>query len=616
MTISATYSPDDNKLRLYASSKLDDETYARVKAAGYGWAPQQKLFVAPMWTPEREDIALELAGEIDDEDTSLVDRASTRAERFEGYSERRGAEAHSARAAAETIMDGIPLGQPILVGHHSERRARRDAEKIDNGLRKSLRLWETSKYWTRRAAGAVAAAKYKERPEVRARRIKTLEAERRRWVKRDRQWGSFLRIWSKLHEPGSLTKNGQEVSFKERALHVASADYAGGLWSDLDADRITPEIAQQQRVAGLRLLMARAQRWIAHLDNRLAYEGEMLKASGWTPPPKPKTKADLPLLNISGPVAYRNPYRATEIVKQEKAHPMTKAALAKIPSDYKGTRVSEDGTHRLRYAMIGRGQGNFGAEYAIVFLTDSKEHDRPGDDARRAAAEEEEQAAVAREVEADARAQRQLAAAPARAAAAAADAPFDAVRASLRGGVQAVSAPQLFPTPEGIAAEMVEALGVRNGDRVLEPSAGTGALLKALFAGTSSKVLHAVVAIEINAGLARTLKAQWNADVICGDFLMMQAEHVGDQMFDRILMNPPFAHGIDIKHIEHALSLLAPGGRLVALCAAGPRQKAALAHLGADWTDLPPGSFAAQGTGVNVAMVVIDRPGLSQAVAS
>ena len=48
---------------------------ARVRGAGFIYAPKQELFVAPMWTPEREDLLLELCGEIDDEDTSLVERA-------------------------------------------------------------------------------------------------------------------------------------------------------------------------------------------------------------------------------------------------------------------------------------------------------------------------------------------------------------------------------------------------------------------------------------------------------------------------------------------------------------------------------------------------------------
>jgi len=61
MTYTATYSPDDNKIRIYASSRLDADTYARVKAAGFRWAAAQDLFVAPMWTPERaafDDLAV------------------------------------------------------------------------------------------------------------------------------------------------------------------------------------------------------------------------------------------------------------------------------------------------------------------------------------------------------------------------------------------------------------------------------------------------------------------------------------------------------------------------------------------------------------------------------
>ena len=75
IAINATYSPEDNKLRLYASSRLDTATYERVKAAGFKWAPKQDLFVAPMWTPSREDLCIELADEIGDEDTTLVERA-------------------------------------------------------------------------------------------------------------------------------------------------------------------------------------------------------------------------------------------------------------------------------------------------------------------------------------------------------------------------------------------------------------------------------------------------------------------------------------------------------------------------------------------------------------
>ena len=62
VTFTATYSPEDNKIRLYASERLDTDLYTRVRSAGFIWAPKQELFVAPMWTPERFDLAVELAG--------------------------------------------------------------------------------------------------------------------------------------------------------------------------------------------------------------------------------------------------------------------------------------------------------------------------------------------------------------------------------------------------------------------------------------------------------------------------------------------------------------------------------------------------------------------------
>lgn len=97
-------------------------------------------------------------------------------------------------------------------------------------------------------------------------------------------------------------------------------------------------------------------------------------------------------------------------------------------------------------------------------------------------------------------------------------------------------------------------------------------------------------------------------DVRCSDFLECSAEQLGG-LFDRVVMNPPFAACADIKHINHALAMLKPGGRLVALCANGPRQNAALRALvdarGGDWEDLPADSFKAEGTGVSVALITL-----------
>jgi hypothetical protein len=77
----------------------------------------------------------------------LVERAEAKAERLEDLSERRAQDADRAHKAVHAIADGIPFGQPILVGHHSERHARKDAEKIENGMRKAVECWKAAQYW-------------------------------------------------------------------------------------------------------------------------------------------------------------------------------------------------------------------------------------------------------------------------------------------------------------------------------------------------------------------------------------------------------------------------------------------------------------------------------------
>jgi hypothetical protein len=63
-----------------------------------------------------------------------------------------------------------------------------------------------------------------------------------------------------------------------------------------------------------------------------------------------------------------------------------------------------------------------------------------------------------------------------------------------------------------------------------------------------------------------------------------------------------FANADDIKHIMHALKMLKPGGRLVAICANGPRQNDQLRPIvkarGGIWEELPSDTFISTGTSV------------------
>lgn len=108
-------------------------------------------------------------------------------------------------------------------------------------------------------------------------------------------------------------------------------------------------------------------------------------------------------------------------------------------------------------------------------------------------------------------------------------------------------------TPPDVAALMVDYLGADEGGLTLEPSAGTGALLRALIgAGYDPARL---VAVERHNTLAARLSGEEAAQIYNRCFLEYAREREGGFGFSRIVMNPPFRA---VKaHIKAALSLLA-----------------------------------------------------------
>lgn len=76
-------------------------------------------------------------------------------ERLENAADRAEAKANTAyqRADLREEVSGIPLGQPILVGHHSEGRHRRAIERADNAMRQSVEQDKRAGELRARAAG-------------------------------------------------------------------------------------------------------------------------------------------------------------------------------------------------------------------------------------------------------------------------------------------------------------------------------------------------------------------------------------------------------------------------------------------------------------------------------
>ena len=575
--ITATYSPEDNKIRLFSITRLDSETYNRVIKAGFKWAPKQELFVTPMWTPTREDLCIELAGEIGDEDTTLVERAEAKAERLEDLSERRTQDADRAQKAVHAIADGIPFGQPILVGHHSERHARKDAEKIENGMRKAVECWKAAQYWQDRAKGAIRLAKYKERPDVRARRIKGLEADKRKEERSQTDAQKFLKAYEDPQARTAKLRDGRDL------LPALLQTWEGGLSYEnqtrLKNEELPFEEALSMATSAKRATVANTQRWIDHLSNRIAYERAMLDEQGGTVTEKTGPEKGGAVRCWCAPGngrgwAYIQKVNKVSVTVLDNWGNGGANFTRTVPfTDLKGviTKAEVDAARAEGRLIESETKQGF-------YLTDPTPTRTP--EAEAAPAPEPTRATT------DTRAK------------------IEEMQSALKAGVQVIAAPQLFPTPPALAERMVEEADILPGHSVLEPSAGTGAILAAL---PNVRPFGSVTAVEINATLAASLE-QVADETICGDFLE-QNGNLGT--FDRILMNPPFENGADIKHIQHAMKMLKPGGRLVAICANGPRQQTTLKPLaensGGWYEDLPAGTFASQGTNVNTALLLIEN---------
>ncbi len=79
------------------------------------------------------------------------ERKQKRIERFKELAEKAKEESLQASKDSVSMVSGIPMGQPILVGHHSEKRHRRLLDKSWNKLGKSVELSEKAKYYEEKA---------------------------------------------------------------------------------------------------------------------------------------------------------------------------------------------------------------------------------------------------------------------------------------------------------------------------------------------------------------------------------------------------------------------------------------------------------------------------------
>lgn len=172
---------------------------------------------------------------------------------------------------------------------------------------------------------------------------------------------------------------------------------------------------------------------------------------------------------------------------------------------------------------------------------------------------------------------------------------------------------QFFETPDNVVGFMIGNAAILPGTRILEPSAGRGAIVKEIRKRYQDDVTIDVFELDdIN---RKFLSIQNMVDNDLGkDFMLRMPTE--EEQYDYIVANPPFRNNQDIEHIMRMWLWLKKGGTMVTLSsthwtfANDKLSKAFRQWLDDNYADvsrIDAGAFKDSGTMIETCMIVITK---------
>jgi hypothetical protein len=170
---------------------------------------------------------------------------------------------------------------------------------------------------------------------------------------------------------------------------------------------------------------------------------------------------------------------------------------------------------------------------------------------------------------------------------------------------------QFFETPSKICDRLIELAEIQLYHTILEPSAGQGAIIKAI-TSKYNIIPDCYEIMETNRMILenRTKDNGIKCHVLGNDFL----ELAGDKRYDRIIANPPFSKNQDIDHIYQMYKCLKSGGKMVSIASnhwqlSNNKKETEfrewLNDKNADIQEIPVGEFKESGTMIASCIIVI-----------
>lgn len=179
---------------------------------------------------------------------------------------------------------------------------------------------------------------------------------------------------------------------------------------------------------------------------------------------------------------------------------------------------------------------------------------------------------------------------------------------------------QFFATPPELAKKIMQEMDwkLTNLTKIIEPSAGSGALLKAFWEENGHEFpIDCFELMELN----RIKLGKINGAKLIGrDFL--EAVHIDEfnlirGQYDYVIANPPFTNNQDIDHILAMYKVCKPGGVIKTLSSCswmnGSQKKQVdfklwLTVLGANIEEIEAGAFKDSGTTIATLLITIEKP--------
>lgn len=168
---------------------------------------------------------------------------------------------------------------------------------------------------------------------------------------------------------------------------------------------------------------------------------------------------------------------------------------------------------------------------------------------------------------------------------------------------------QFFATPPEVADWLVMlAGGIHERETVLEPSAGTGAIIDAIHRSCENVVVDCFELMPENVEI---LNKKTNIRLLGEDFTTANL-----QLYDKIIANPPFSRNQDIRHVRKMYNALKPNGTVAAITSCHWRiakEKECcdfrnwLDQVGGVCYSIDQGEFATSGTMIETLAIVIKK---------